>query len=150
MYRWSLFDRQLTPYILHISWHQKQISKYTRSSAFTIIRGIKYFKQKGKRIIMIPTFRLITICNIEKPKTKEVIKHELLTILRHKSSIFSESPWYLFACFLIKDDALEGSFLPIFSRFNKSCSSNLSLEETPAESPSTFQGDSLLVKKKIV
>jgi len=43
-------------------------------------------------IIMISTFRSITICNIAKPKTKEEIKHELLTILRHKSSIFSESP----------------------------------------------------------
>lgn len=98
-------------------------------------------------IIMIPIYRLITICNIAKPKTKKAIKHELLTILLHKSSIFSEIAWYLFACFLIKDGTLDGSFLPIFSRFSKSCSSNLSLEETPAESPSTFQGDSLLGKK---
>lgn len=41
-------------------------------------------------IIMIPIYRLITICNIAKPKTKKAIKHELLTILLHKSSIFSE------------------------------------------------------------
>lgn len=70
-----------------------------------------------------------------------------ITILLHRSSIFPVRDWYLLACFLINDETLDKSPLPTFSKLTNSCSSNLSLEET-VESPSTFQGDSLLRREQ--
>lgn len=71
------------------------------------------------------------------------------TILWHRSSIFPERAWYLFACFLIKDGTFDTSLFPTLSTFTNSCSSNLSLEDTPVDSLSTLQGDSLLNKKQL-
>lgn len=77
-------------------------------------------------------------------------KLAIITILLHRSSILPARAWYLLTCFRVDDGTLDRSVFPILSKFSSSCSSNFNLEETPVDSPSIFQGASLLRKQKVI
>lgn len=110
------------------------------------------------RVTRIASLLLFVICynrkqtfvisNVAKNITKNKCKQSYfsITILLQRSSIFPARAWYLLACFLNRDGIFDKSVLPILSKLTNSCSSSFNLEDTPVDSPSTFQGDSLLNK----